>query len=705
MSGYAISYYHFGYIMAAMLAKVSDVGSGVAFNLMVSLLFALAGTGIFGVVYDLVASRAIAQRWKAMAAGLLGTFMLVLMGNFGTTAVEVPYQLGLFPKDSAYLQFLDLQHRPADLSNCPPSGSLDPNTWCGGGWWWWTYSRVVQDRDLGGGAYEVIAENPIFSFVLSDMHPHVLSLPFTMLVVGLGLNLVLSREKPANWHMLLYGIWVGGMIFLNSWDAVYLALFVGAEALRRLINNGTGWFKNSDWRGLIGFVLTLLGLTAVLYSPFFISFRSQAGGVLPNVIWPTRFPQFFIIFAPFLFLLVPFLYVEIRRGGETVNWAFARRVLIYAIGTILVLFVGLAILAWLRPEIAGIVYRLGFESGGILNVAVEVIVRRIWYGILTHALLLGILFVVVARLFAHSDRSDEQGQPLPAINYPPAAGYALLLIAAGAFLALTPEFVYLRDGFGTRINMIFKLYYQTWSLWSVAGAYAAWSLITELSWEPVKRISPRFRTVCIALLVVVIISGVVYPAAAITTRAYRDGGHLYSDVALTLDGGPSMAMGADDYSVIQCLARVATNQNDVVAEATRRGLAYTGQFGRVSALTGIPTLLGWDNHEGQWRGDTFDAAVNTLLPGGGYEHRADAIQRLYSTTDWEEARTIIRRYGITYIFVGFTERNEHNSDGTPLFNPAGLAKFADLTPVCQSGDVAAYSVVTILRGEDQQVGG
>jgi uncharacterized membrane protein len=244
-------------------------------------------------------------------------------------------------------------------------------------------------------------------------------------------------------------------------------------------------------------------------------------------------------------------------------------------------------------------------------------------------------------------------------------------------------------------------------LWSVAAAYAAWSLITEVDWQPLKHLTPRFRPVMVALLVIVVVSGVIYPAAAITTRAFRDGGHLngFND-PLSLDGGPSMAMGTDDYNVIQCLAKIATDENDVVAEATRRGLAYTGQFGRVSALTGIPTLLGWDNHEGQWRGDTFDEAVNVVLPSGSLEHRADAIARLYSTTDWAEASNIIRRYGITYIYVGPTERNERLSDGSPLFNPAGLAKFAELSPVCQSGDVAAYSVVTILREQDPtQVGG
>src|SRR5205085_8597470 len=57
MSGYAISYYHFGYIIMAMIANMSGVSNGVAFNLALPLLFALTGVGAFGVGYDLVVAH------------------------------------------------------------------------------------------------------------------------------------------------------------------------------------------------------------------------------------------------------------------------------------------------------------------------------------------------------------------------------------------------------------------------------------------------------------------------------------------------------------------------------------------------------------------------------------------------------------------------------------------------------------------------
>ena len=45
LSGYAISYYHFGYILTAMLAKFTATSGGVAFNLMLVVVFAMSGLG------------------------------------------------------------------------------------------------------------------------------------------------------------------------------------------------------------------------------------------------------------------------------------------------------------------------------------------------------------------------------------------------------------------------------------------------------------------------------------------------------------------------------------------------------------------------------------------------------------------------------------------------------------------------------------
>ena len=49
--------------------------------------------------------------------------------------------------------------------------------------------------------------------------------------------------------------------------------------------------------------------------------------------------------------------------------------------------------------------------------------------------------------------------------------FVLLLILTGLLLTLGPEFVYLRDNFGVRLNTTFKFYYQAWVMFGVAAVF------------------------------------------------------------------------------------------------------------------------------------------------------------------------------------------------------------------------------------------
>ena len=57
LSGYAISYYYFGYVMTAMLARLAGLTGSIAHNLMTALVFALAAIGSYGLLYDLLTAR------------------------------------------------------------------------------------------------------------------------------------------------------------------------------------------------------------------------------------------------------------------------------------------------------------------------------------------------------------------------------------------------------------------------------------------------------------------------------------------------------------------------------------------------------------------------------------------------------------------------------------------------------------------------
>jgi uncharacterized membrane protein len=115
----------------------------------------------------------------------------------------------------------------------------------------------------------------------------------------------------------------------------------------------------------------------------------------------------------------------------------------------------------------------------------------------------------------------------------------------------------------------------------------------------------------------------------------------------------------------------------VILEAV--GGDYNGEgFGGISAATGLATVMGWPGHEDQWRGG--DPAVRAMI-----EPRKADVTTIYTTTDVEQARALLAKYKVSYVYVGQLERN--------TFPPEGLAKFAQLgEPVFQEGDVTIYSV-------------
>ena len=57
LSGFAISYYYFGYVIVAMVARLAAVPPSIAFNLGIATLFALTCTGAFSLVYNLLVAE------------------------------------------------------------------------------------------------------------------------------------------------------------------------------------------------------------------------------------------------------------------------------------------------------------------------------------------------------------------------------------------------------------------------------------------------------------------------------------------------------------------------------------------------------------------------------------------------------------------------------------------------------------------------
>ncbi|QRN83269.1 hypothetical protein JR338_00480 [Chloroflexota bacterium] len=643
LSGYAISYYHFGYIIAAMLAKVTATSGGVAFNLMLSAVFALSSVGAYGVLYDLLSALQKTDKGFKNVIGwaLLGPIFLLLVGNL-EVVLEMLHQMGvgwdLATGTSRFWQWINIEA----LLN-PPSEPLQliPHRF----WWWWQSSRVLQDIDLMGvvSPLSPIDEFPAFSYVLGDLHPHVLVMPFVMLVINLALNIyqgAMDEDKPISlfglpipfkWDLFFVSaILVGGIIFMNTWDLpVYFSLLVGAFLLRQV--------KVKGWAGeRIGEVLTLtipLGvLSFILNLPFLVSFQSQAGGILPNVYNPTRGLYLWVMFGT---LLIPiFLFIgRIWRKGARANWLWS----VFLVGVLSLLLSVLVVTIALGIYWTDFGQQLIVQQGqsSVLGLFTAALVHRLKYGfgLLTIVTLLVIGLAFLIGRMQKNDSEEEQQEQGP-------IGFVLLMVVLGGLMVLAPEFIYLRDNFGTRMNTIFKFYYQAWMLWSLAAAYASVVLLRKGSW--VSRI-------VIVLLIAMGLSFSVF--------AYPDKTDNFNfGTGFTLDASAYWALyQPDEAAAIDWLEEA---EQGAVAEAV--GGQYSS-YARVATFSGQPTVLGWPGHEGQWRG-SYDEVGN----------READIRTLYETADWETALSIIRLYDIRYIFVGSLENSAY------AINPAKFEQNLDL---------------------------
>jgi YYY domain-containing protein len=696
LSGFAISYYYFGYVLVAMLARLAGTAGGVAFNLAVSLIFGLSAIGAYGILYNLLAShlaprtphassRTSNARPRPSLRALLGPFFLLIVSNLGGL-LHLLRLGGVFWRRDETGQFVSPVWAWLDIGRFsqPPPDQPFPH------WWWWQASRLVQDFDFNMvNKGDIIDEFPFFSYLLGDLHPHVLAMPFALLAVGLALNLILGgadgsfpwprlRIRPT--ALALGAVVFGGMAFLNTWDfPFYVALFAGAYALRP---PKTSDQPDQPERSAIDVLkdFVLLGVTLgiagmLLYLPFFVSFSSQAGGLLPNLIYVTRGVYFWLMFAPLLVPLFAFLLKSWRTDAdlEALKRGLVRTLVIVLmlllLSFLIAAFISIVhVFSAINPE-AATAGNVFLNSQGAPSWAAlfrESLIRRLTVPgtLLSLVALLALTITMLwPRAFPHPPRRpDSSLQAEPAAH--PASLFVFLLVFLGALLVLTPEFIYLRDLFGYRINTIFKFYYVAWLLWSLAAAYATVQLWSRLRspWRGVFRIS----------LVVVLVLALIYPVLGLWSKTNR-----FNPSQWRLDGTAYLQTSApDEAAAMQWLQDAPLG---VVAEAV--GGSYT-TFARMATHSGQPTVLGWEFHEVQWRGDVEKLG----------SRRAD-IERLYCTPTWSDARQILDQYEIHYVVVGSRERMAYATGSTAC--PAGLreAKFATHLPVAfQQGDVTIYEV-------------
>lgn len=720
LSGYSISYYYFGYVLSAMLIRVTGVSSSVGYNLISALWFALTALGAYGLLWDFLIGRRANQPlseqgnsrlyWLALLAPLM---MLIVSNWYGV--LDVLHARGFAsPQD---LQGLNL---PA-LSSDPYNYSWFPNR---GGWSWWQGSRVLQDFRLNGSAIEIIDEFPFFTFLLADIHPHLLGMPFVLLAIGQAYNAYLGgweqkkrlfgKQIPVNPGIALIAvITLGGLAFLNTWDFPFYLLLI-AVALVWFWAQQEGW---NDKRIKQLFVVIIVGgfASILAYLPFYLSFASQAGGILPSLAFFTRGINFWIMFGPLLLAILIWLTYRQVRAKRFPGWK--------ALLLSLALFTLLFILSWGLGCLAGRLENMdqllnglqGSQTNGQLLVGAIVARLKAPGTFLTLLILVWMgIDQILNQLSNPKPNSEPESSGGFTESFASSKTFILMLILLGALLVIVPEFIYLRDQFSTRMNTIFKFYFQAWILWSLAGSFAIADFFSNtnpkadrvfaltllipglialavsiqqkelnlgvsfgaswldylivaipvlfLLWFVYLLTKKKSKAALGVLCLIGLAGGMVYPVIELWNKtegfAPQDG--------FSLDGKQDFYVYSPDE--MTAAAWLEQAPLGIMAEAVAdTGGSYT-TYNLISTFSGMPTVLGWIGHESQWR--------------GGYEEigsRQNDLVELYSTANWQRAKDVIDRYNIRYIVVGELERQTYAVEVTKFEN--NLQKVLDTNSV------------------------
>ena len=701
LAGFSISYYYFGYIILAMLTRISGIAPTIAFNLGNATFFALTLAGAFSLGWNLMSNQSsVASRQpsvassqkevvsrqnselstqhsapnlrnltnftnlKNLASGLLTALMLAVMGNMGGLMESV--RCARILPDS-FWEWLDVRQIAAQPVECE---GLTPTRY----YWWWDWSRVVHDYTPDGQHQEVITESPAFSFVLGDNHPHVMGLPFALIAVALALSLY--RRPPARLlpgslasllNLALSAIVVGGLAFMNTWDLpVYGALVAGGLLMGRLL-------RRELILPAIIFVALTFALGYALYLPWHATFASQASGIGINLFNGTRWPQFVLMFAPFIVAGAGFALLTTARLSRNTG-ARAVALLSRAAGLALLALIGapagVAVIGLISPQMREMFTQVMQEGGSVFGVTRDIALQRLalrltdpWVPVLLLAFAALCVVLILTALWAGpaarsnaDSATDGDGSRASRPDL-----FVLLLLLGGALLTVAVEFVFVRDMFGTRMNTVFKFYYQAWTVWAIAGGFAISALLAARS------VWPKLAGIAALLLVA---GGLLYPFFAAQSRTDNFSRRPTLDGAAYLD-----TTRPDDAAAIAWLnANVAGAP--VIAEAPADRYGAYSYYGRISAFTGLPTLLGWGGHQHQWRGNYNEPA-----------RREPLIETLFNSADERAARAVIDEFNVRYVIVGSPERNRYSAEGLARFERLG-------TPVFQSGSTVIYQIAS-----------
>lgn len=653
LAGKSLNYYYVGQFMTTYLSKLSGVGVEYGYNLSLMVIAAFAFVLPLSIISSIASESRLVRNNRGKViyrlfpylSGTISGIAVTFAGNF-----HYCMYAGIIPKLRVLLG-IDKVAEAADYSFSD--------------FWFPSSTRYIGfDPDVPD---KTIHEFPSYSFVLGDLHAHVINIMFVLAVVAVVAGWMLKYRRRCELMQLegksvscgkgksflginiseltdpsiiVIGFFIGLFHTTNYWDFPIYFVVCGAVILFTNCIKYDFKFKSLVVTAIHG--IEVLVVSAIVCLPFTLNFKMIASEpcLAENhselyqlaILW--GIPVICVI--AFLFKLISelkekntFDLKEKKCGGLLYTFRFIGNL---EISDMFVLVLGLcAIGLVIIPELIYIkdiysgaykrsntMFKLTYQAYIMFGMAMGYIIPRFilfskkflrGFGIVMLLLLnwtVGYFGNAVKGWFGDVSLKIDMG----------------ILYEEGSSVPV--------PGDTLKYIVLFILHLTFWAFAIWAAGYISLSLRKR-----------RF----IMILSASVLSAFFISAIVISVRCYEQN-ERYNGINCA---EYLYSKSEEDYYATNWI-----NENiegrPVMLEAN--GDSYDTRYNRISVRTGLPTILGWKTHEWLWQSDS-----STEYPAELKLREAD-IEDIYTDFDINYVRALLKRYKVEYIYVGDAEREK-----------------------------------------------
>jgi YYY domain-containing protein len=640
-SGTPLNYYYVGQFFAAYLTRLSFVKTAAGYNLMLMTIAAFAFMMPYSIVYHLLRFQYGNERCQNDSAHNRNGNVRYNNDNARRKKGSARYKNDKFNRRKVSLSrsrkdrksriFPHLGGLLAGAGVCIAGNMHYPVYKWFAAWWHklvlkseYAYRYWFPDATRYIGYQpetndKTIHEFPAYSFVLGDLHAHVINVIFVLLVLGVLLAWMLRKLED------------------SSKPAVY-----GKEGRQ-------GW---------------IFAMLREIINPSIIAISILNGLFRMTNFWD--YPIYYVVSGAVILFTNLIVY---NFKGKAYGYT--------ALQGLIVLFIG---------YIISLPFTLKFEKISAIPYLAEnhtpAYQLLVLWGLPILTSLLFLVFCIIDfvkdRKVKAAGRTDKRQAWLPAFMKKLAGPnlYIITISLCAIGLVLIPEVIYIKDiysGDYKRANTMFKLTYQAFIMFGICFGYI---FVYVLAFK-----RALWQKLVTSLGLILFILTLYYPLTAVKQwygNVFKNNGYEGLDATQFIKTSfPS------DYNALRWL-----NDNvkgmPVVLEAN--GDSYS-DYQRVSVITGLPTVLGWYNHEWLWKSNPEKTDDKTLSE---LNERVSHVETVYTSDNEEMVRSIIDSYDISYIYVGWLEERKYDNINHELIRRLGKVVYED--PENDTGRYRTYVV-------------